>query len=103
MSTVSAWSSQVDPSSTAEFYNFDLTGSTVGMTDATGQYVNRFQYLPFGESTVTAGAANLFMYLGALRGHPRSRRVGPHAGPRLRPGLGAVRLERSSRDRGRRP
>ena len=48
-----------------EVYNLDLTGSTVGMAHATGQYVNRFHYLPFGESTVTAGAANLFMYPGA--------------------------------------
>src|SRR5262249_27554756 len=47
------------------YYDFDMTGSTVGMTNAAGAYVNRYSYLPFGETrTLTAGVSNLFTYVG---------------------------------------
>jgi RHS repeat-associated protein len=48
------------------FYDFDVIGNTAGLTDATGNYVNRYEYLPFGETTtLTAGVANPFTFVGA--------------------------------------
>ena len=35
------------------YYDFDATGNTVGMTDASGGYENRYGYLPFGEETAS--------------------------------------------------
>ncbi|MFO0805474.1 MAG: RHS repeat-associated core domain-containing protein [Gemmataceae bacterium] len=50
---------------TATYYDFDGLGSTVGLTDATGQYVNRYSYLPFGEMlSSTVGVSNPFTYVG---------------------------------------
>jgi RHS repeat-associated protein len=50
---------------TATYYDFDGLGSTVGLTDATGQYVNRYSYLPFGEVlSSTVGVSNPFTYVG---------------------------------------
>src|SRR5262249_23322553 len=42
-------SSRVDSSGAPAFYDFDATGSTVGLTGAAGTYLNRYGYLPFGE------------------------------------------------------
>jgi YD repeat-containing protein len=47
--------SQVGPTASAAYYDFDATGNTIGLTGAGGAYVNRYSYLPFGE-TVTASA-----------------------------------------------
>lgn len=56
---------QVGASGQAGFYDFTKTGNTVGITDATGRYVNRYAYLPFGETTVLASAVdNVFRYVG---------------------------------------
>lgn len=50
---------------TATYYDFDGLGSTVGLTDAAGLYVNTYSYLPFGEMlTSTMGASNPFTYVG---------------------------------------
>ncbi len=47
------------------YFDFNYVGSTVGLTDAAGGYVNRYAYLPFGERlTVTEGVANDFEYVG---------------------------------------
>ena len=47
------------------YYDFDAIGSTAGITNAAGAYVNRYSYLPFGETTVrAAGVANPFTYVG---------------------------------------
>ncbi len=52
------------------YYDFDLTGNTVGISSSgivnLGQYVNRYGYLPFGETTATIAAAlpNPFTFVG---------------------------------------
>ena len=57
--------SEVDGSSNATYYDFDQNGDTIGITDAAGQYVNRYSYLPFGQvTTLSAGLQNLFTFDG---------------------------------------
>ncbi|NET53525.1 MAG: RHS repeat-associated core domain-containing protein, partial [Merismopedia sp. SIO2A8] len=49
----------------AAYYDSDLLGSTVGLTNGTGSYVNRYAYRPFGENLLTTeGVANPFEYVG---------------------------------------
>src|SRR5262249_21961884 len=56
---------RVDSSGGRAFYDFDRLGSVVGLTDSSGAYVNRYAYLPFGESTTLAsGVANPFTFVG---------------------------------------
>ena len=57
--------SQVTPSNTY-YYDFDALGSTAGMSNATGTYVNSYSYLPFG-GTLTASQtiANPFQSVGS--------------------------------------
>ncbi|MBH8574955.1 hypothetical protein I8752_18425, partial [Nostocaceae cyanobacterium CENA369] len=51
--------------SNAAYYDSDLTGSTVGLTNASGSYLNRYAYRPFGENLLTIeGVANPFEYVG---------------------------------------
>ena len=43
----------------AAYYDFDANGNTAGLTNVAGAYVNRYSYLPFGETTViSATVAN---------------------------------------------
>ncbi len=57
--------SQVSADGSAGYYDFDLTGNTVGITGPTGAYSNQYVYLPFGQTTVLKGTlANPFTYLG---------------------------------------
>ena len=59
--------SQTTAAGASYFYDFDTMGSTVGLSDATGAYVNSYRYLPFGQSLTSSGAvANPFQYIGAL-------------------------------------
>ncbi|HZN66903.1 MAG TPA: RHS repeat-associated core domain-containing protein [Tepidisphaeraceae bacterium] len=49
------------------YFDFDIVGSTAGVTDAAGAYVNRYAYDPFG--TVLLGSesvANPFKFVGQL-------------------------------------
>ena len=56
--------SQVTTSGTY-YYDFDALGSTVGMSNATGSYVNSYSYLPFGGILAeTQGVANPFQFVG---------------------------------------
>ena len=58
--------SQTGPSGTG-YYDFDGSGNTTGITDSTGAYVNRYSYLPFGETTVTSAALpNPFTFAGQV-------------------------------------
>jgi RHS repeat-associated protein len=51
--------------SNAAYYDSDLLGSTVGMSGATGNYINRYAYRPFGENLLTTeGITNPFEYVG---------------------------------------
>ena len=57
--------SQVTASGTAYYYDFNLQGSTVGITNAAGAYVNQYSYDPFGQvTTISAGIANPFTFVG---------------------------------------
>ena len=47
------------------FYDSDITGSIVGLSDNTGAYVNQYAYLPFGQSLASSGSvANPFQFAG---------------------------------------
>ena len=48
------------------YYDFDALGSTVGLTNSSGSYVDSYSYLPFGGSLSSATAvANPFQFVGA--------------------------------------
>jgi RHS repeat-associated protein len=58
--------SQTGPSG-AGYYDFELGGNTVGITGSAGSYVNRYSYLPFGETTtLSAALPNPFTFGGQL-------------------------------------
>ncbi len=58
--------SQTGPSGTG-YYDFDASANTVGITGASGSYVNQYSYLPFGETTtVSAMLPNLFTFAGQV-------------------------------------
>jgi RHS repeat-associated protein len=72
-----------------EYYDFDLLGSTVGVSDATGLYQNRYAYDPFGQSLLSAESVdNPFEFVGAfgVRSEPfgdyfmRARSYAPETG-----------------------
>ena len=47
------------------FYDFDAVGSTAGISDSGGQYLNRYSYLPFGETmSVSETVPNAFQFVG---------------------------------------
>jgi RHS repeat-associated protein len=57
--------SQVSAAGASSYYDFDGSGNTVGITGASGTYVNQYSYLPFGETTtVKAALANPFTFEG---------------------------------------
>ena len=58
--------SQTGPSGSG-YYDFDASGNTVGITGASGSYVNQYSYLPFGETTtVSATLPNPFTFAGQV-------------------------------------
>ncbi len=57
--------SQVSASGTAYYYDYNLQGSTVGITNASGAYLNQYSYDPFGQvTTISAGISNPFQFVG---------------------------------------
>ena len=49
----------------ANFYDFDIRGSTAGITNAAGAYVNSYAYAPFGTTlTANPGLATPFQFVG---------------------------------------
>jgi RHS repeat-associated protein len=57
--------SRVSAGTGAAYYDFDGTGSTVGLTGSDGSYVDTYSYLPFGEPlSATGSLANPFRYGG---------------------------------------
>jgi RHS repeat-associated protein len=49
----------------AGYYDFDALGSAAGLTGATGGYLNRYSYAPFGERLASVeAAANPFEFVG---------------------------------------
>jgi RHS repeat-associated protein len=56
--------SQTGPSGTG-YYDFDGSGNTVGITGASGSYVNQYSILPFGgAATISAALPNPFTFAG---------------------------------------
>ncbi|MGK7959023.1 CARDB domain-containing protein, partial [Crocosphaera sp.] len=56
--------SQVNNSS-ANYYDADAIGSTIGLSDVNGNYLNTYSYLPFGEDlTKKEAISNPFEYVG---------------------------------------
>jgi RHS repeat-associated protein len=57
--------SQVSSTGIAAYYDFNKIGSTVGITGTRGTYINKYAYMPFGQTiTVAATLANLFTFVG---------------------------------------
>jgi RHS repeat-associated protein len=57
---------QVALGGSATYYDFDALGSTVGLTNSLGGYMNTYQYLPFGSIlTETETVPNPFVFVGA--------------------------------------
>jgi RHS repeat-associated protein len=57
--------SQVAASGSAGYYDDDLTGDTAGITGASGAYVNRYTYVPFGQIVASSvGVSNPFTFVG---------------------------------------
>jgi RHS repeat-associated protein len=57
--------SEVSAAGSAAYYDFNLAGNTIGITGATGSYVNKYSYTPFGQSTtVAASLSNPFTFGG---------------------------------------
>ena len=57
--------SQESAAGTASYYDFNNIGSTIGITGTNGSYVNKYAYLPFGQtSTIKAAQANPFTFVG---------------------------------------
>ncbi len=62
--------SQVNAGGVSAFYDFNVIGSTIGITGTAGSYVNQYSYLPFGQTTtIKAALANPFTFVGAVRRH----------------------------------
>ncbi len=57
--------SMANPTAGSLYYDFDALGSTAGLSNAGGIYLNQYAYLPFGENVLTTeGVANAFEYVG---------------------------------------
>jgi RHS repeat-associated protein len=57
--------SEVSAGGVAGYYDFNNIGSVIGITGTTGSYVNKYTYLPFGQTvTVAAIVANPFTFVG---------------------------------------
>lgn len=57
--------SQVSNAGVPAYFDFDLRGSTAGLTNAAGTYVNTYSYLPFGGTLSSASTlANPFEFVG---------------------------------------
>ena len=57
--------SRTDSSNTAAYYDFNATGSVVGLTGSAGEVLNRYGYLPYGESLFESESIdNSFEFVG---------------------------------------
>ncbi len=57
--------SQINPGGSSWYYDYNAIGSTAGLTGTAGAYVNKYSYLPFGETlSSTETVANSFEYVG---------------------------------------
>ena len=59
--------SKVTPQGAAYYYHYDNLGSTVAMTDSSGNIVNKYAYDPYGKVlSQVEGISNPFKYVGAF-------------------------------------
>ena len=59
--------SKVTPSGSAYYYHYNNLGSTVAMTDSSGNIVNKYAYDPYGKVlSQVEGISNPFKYVGAF-------------------------------------
>jgi RHS repeat-associated protein len=59
--------SRVDNVGQAAYYDFEIIGSTAGLSGAAGNYVNSYRYLPFGERDGSVESLpNRFQFVGQL-------------------------------------
>ena len=94
--------SQVSASGSAAYYDFNLTGNTVGITGAAGSYVNKYSYLPFGQTTtITAALANPFTFVGRFGVMQDGCQPVQHAGAGVWGEYRPISLQRSARVGGR--
>jgi RHS repeat-associated protein len=57
--------SQAHPTGTAGWYDIDGNGNTIGITNEAGNYVSKYEYLPFGEAVaLVGGTPNPFAFVG---------------------------------------
>ncbi len=57
--------SQVGANGSSGYYDFNESGSTVGITGVSGGYVDRYAYTPFGDvTTLVAATSNPYTYSG---------------------------------------
>jgi RHS repeat-associated protein len=56
--------SMIDPAGTPQYYHYDSRGSTIALTDATGQIMEAYAYDPFGRPVNASVSDNRFRYLG---------------------------------------
>jgi RHS repeat-associated protein len=56
--------SRIDNNNNAEFYHYDSRGSTIALTDASGQIMEVYAYDPFGRPVNGIPSDNRFRYLG---------------------------------------
>ena len=54
--------SQVTASGSAYYYDYNLQGSTVGITNSAGSYVNQYSYDPFGQVTTDQRGDSEWVY-----------------------------------------
>jgi RHS repeat-associated protein len=59
-------SSRVDASGASQYYQYDGSGNTTSLSDASGSVLDSYSYLPFGgQLTSTGSTPNPFTYVGA--------------------------------------
>src|SRR5262249_20763606 len=57
--------SRVGAGGQSAYYDFNLIGSTVGLSGTSGAYQNIYRYLPFGETLTSSGSVpNPFQFVG---------------------------------------
>ena len=56
--------SRIDSDGNAKYYHFDSRGSTIALTDATGQITDAYAYDPFGREINEFASYNRFRFLG---------------------------------------
>ena len=83
------WSARSAASGTWYYYDYNLQGSTVGITNSAGEYVNQYSYDPFGAGhDGQRGDCESVYVCGAGWGFERWERADLHAGSVLRPETG---------------